>query len=75
MRFVTVRSVVMEAYPVIVVLIRALCSHLSCYYDNGHATPPPPAAAIRHRHVVTTHVSHPDRMRNSVCDGMEVHAP
>ena len=53
-----VRSFVVEARPVVVV-IRALYSHLSRRHDDGDATSP---AALRRGHVVTIRLPPTDRM-------------
>jgi len=54
----------METHPVVVIIIRALRSHLPRYHDDGDAMAP---ADVRRRHVVAKHSTRTDTMsRQSV---------
>ena len=64
--YVVRSAVVMETHPIIIVIIRALYSHLSCYHDNGDATT---AVIRRHLHVVAICTPQPDRMNTGVTLG------
>jgi len=62
--YVVRSAVVIETHPIIIVIIRALYSHLSCYHDNGDVTT---AVIRRHLHVVAICTPQPDRMNTGGC--------